>query len=71
MFQQGDRVFVKSLGEVGTVNYVRMGGPHYNTPEVYSVKLDREVIKRGSFYAGSIIKAADVEKYSGIIKGPR
>lgn len=70
MFQQGDRVFVKSLGEVGTVNYVRMGGPHYNMPEVYSVKLDRKVIARGVNYAGSIIKADDVEKYNGFIKAP-
>jgi hypothetical protein len=58
VFVRGERVLVDGYRR-GSINYVRMAPPSYSVPECYSVLLDGEVRKRGS-YAGTIVSANQV-----------
>ena len=52
---------VQTIYGRGLVNYVRMEGPEYSRPAVYSVLLDHKANRPG--YAGTIIDAVHVTSW--------
>lgn len=58
-FEMGQRVRIRSTGELGTVAYQRMAPPDYTSAAAVSVVRDSKRDQIG--YVGSIYPAAEVE----------